>query len=588
MPGQSNPTALDGQTVNPPPRTQAEKVDYMMKHLECLDRHITQCEQAIEDQLEQHEIAIQEVSDHSQTVAHSHNQVADQVNHLFMTIDKMQKSWENWAEWTPVDQEQEEGHETQAPVQEESRPLIQQPVMDTQQPVLDHSSKSLLDVTPLHTPAPSVRDEHTPIVLPVATPIRVSTPECACSRLALPSLKGVTRIYVEDQTHFKVGRIIIICELFMAQMIAFGSLVLDRPWDRDYPAGASIREVASNDDVIVDARGRTIINGIAMDPSSSSSGDPNVRDLSQNRHLPPIPAEGGRNDSQSKSKLHTWLLQGMALRGKAHWKDCADYYERHKPVALDVFPKEDNIKHDQYTKAFGQIGQVPSTEGRLMTVVEQVVIFEQNILRTFKGLSPACEFYAKLLLHGMYHFLEQLRGLKTATEQATQTFATSQAEELFHPQLEALLVTWLSNKLPEVVRKRAHSRRSQPSARILLTEFYFTLFPQPDDQAKHLGNIARNPTSTSQNSTDVIINIETWRTSIQMLKDISGYIPMKEDIRSAFEKLIAPLAKHDETFSLTKTLCQREAYMAITTTDDDVYKVHHLHYGGNPQVAENL
>ena len=206
MPGQSNPTALDGQTVNPPPRTQAEKVDYMMKHLECLDRHITQYEQAIEDQLGQHEIAIQEVSDHSQTVADSHSQVVDQVNHLFTTVDKMQKSWENWAEWTPVDHEQEEGHETQAPVQEESGPLSQQSVMETQQPVLDHSSRTLLDVTPVHTPARSVRDDSAPIVLPIATPIRVSTPECACSRLALPSLKGVTRIYVEDQTHFKGGK----------------------------------------------------------------------------------------------------------------------------------------------------------------------------------------------------------------------------------------------------------------------------------------------------------------------------------------------------------------------------------------------
>ena len=492
----------------------------MMKHLECLDRHITQYEQSIEDQLEQHEIAIQEVSNYSQTVAHSHNQVADQVTHLFDTVDKMQKSWENWAEWTPVDQEQDEGQETQAPVQEESRPFSQQPVMETQQQVLDHSSRTLLDVTPVFTPAQSVRDDQASIVLPVATPIRVSTPECACSKLAIPSLKGVTRIYVEDQTHFKVGKIIIICELFMAQVIAFGSLVLDRPLDRDYPAGASIREVAPTDDVVVDARGRTIINGIAMDPSSSSSGDPNMRDHTHPRQMPPLPAEGGLNESQGESKLHTWLLQGMALRGKAHWKDCADYYERYKPVAADVFPKEDNIKHDQYTKAFGQIGQVPSTEGRLMTVVEQVVVFEQNILRTLKGLSPACEFYAKLLLHGMYQFLEQLRSLTTATEQATQTFATSQAEEMFHPQLEALLITWLSNKLPEVVRKRAHNRRPQPSARILLTEFYFTLFPQPDDQAKHLGNIARNPTSTSQNPTDVIINIETWRTSIQMLKDI--------------------------------------------------------------------
>ena len=62
------------------------------------------------------------------------------------------------------------------------------------------------------------------------------------------------------------------------------------------------------------------------------------------------------------------------------------------PTALEVYPKEDTIKYDQYTKAFNQIGPVPSTEGRLMTVVEQVVVFEQNLLRTLKGLSPACEF----------------------------------------------------------------------------------------------------------------------------------------------------------------------------------------------------
>ena len=96
---------------------------------------------------------------------------------------------------------------------------------------------------------------------------------------AFPSLKGMTRIYVDDQTHFKVGKIIIICELFMAQVVAFGSLVLDRPLDRDYPVGSPIREVTPTDDIVVDARGRTIINGLVMDPSSSSSGDNSVRDL---------------------------------------------------------------------------------------------------------------------------------------------------------------------------------------------------------------------------------------------------------------------------------------------------------------------
>ena len=144
--------------------------------------------------------------------------------------------------------------------------------------------------------------------------------------------KGVTRIYVDDQTHFKVGKIIIICELFMAQVIALGSLVLNRPLDRDYPAGSPIRELTPADDYVVDARGRTIINGVVMDPSSSSSSsqdNPNVRDILSNRQLPPRPSEGVLSELQNESKLYTWLLQGMALRGKAHWKEYADYCERH-------------------------------------------------------------------------------------------------------------------------------------------------------------------------------------------------------------------------------------------------------------------
>ena len=142
--GQSNPESRDGSTTTSSRQTQAEKIEYIMKHLECLDRHITQYEQAVDDQFEEHEITIKEVRDHSLTVAESHNQVADEVNQLFQTVHKMQQSWENWNEWTPVDQDQdqEEGQDLQLPVEEESWPENQQPVMETQQPVLDHSSRT--------------------------------------------------------------------------------------------------------------------------------------------------------------------------------------------------------------------------------------------------------------------------------------------------------------------------------------------------------------------------------------------------------------------------------------------------------------
>ena len=57
-----------------------------------------------------------------------------------------------------------------------------------------------------------------------------STPSYARSVLAFATLKGVRWIYVEDQTHLKVGRIIITCDLFMAYVIALGSLISTDPW----------------------------------------------------------------------------------------------------------------------------------------------------------------------------------------------------------------------------------------------------------------------------------------------------------------------------------------------------------------------
>ena len=232
---------------------------------------------------------------------------------------------------------------------------------------------------------------------------------------------------------------------------------------------------------------------------------------------------------EHESKLHAWLLQGVTKTGKTHWKECADYYRQYKPTITEVYATEDHIKYDQYTKAINHIGVVPDMQGRLLLVINQVRLFEQSLLRVMKGLSQACEFYAKLLLNGVYEFLERLRTLQTATEQVSQTFAEKQAEEVFHPKLEAHLVTWISAKLPDPVKTRAHNRRSQPSVRILLTEFYFTLLPHPSEQARHLGNLVKNPTSASSNPVEVITNIEQWRVSVQLYKE--GRCPFKKFLK---------------------------------------------------------
>ena len=65
-----------------------------------------------------------------------------------------------------VDQEQEEAYETQAPVREEPRLLSQQPCDGTPTTSVGLFIKNIA----------LQQDDHAPTVLPVATPVRVSTP----------------------------------------------------------------------------------------------------------------------------------------------------------------------------------------------------------------------------------------------------------------------------------------------------------------------------------------------------------------------------------------------------------------------------
>ena len=77
-------------------------------------------------------------------------------------------------------------------------------------------------------------------------------------------------LYVQDQTGFHIGRIVIIHDLLAAQIVAYG-FVIGRPVDRDYPIGSTVRELTPENDHRVDSQGRTFINGVAMDPGDFGS-----------------------------------------------------------------------------------------------------------------------------------------------------------------------------------------------------------------------------------------------------------------------------------------------------------------------------
>ena len=48
-------------------------------------------------------------------------------------------------------------------------------------------------------------------------------------------------------------------------------------------------------------------------------------------------------------------------------------------------------------------------------------------------------------------------------------------------------------------------------------------------------------------------------------------MPIQEDIKTAFEKLVGPVLKNVTGFDWKKTYCEQTAYLSITTTDDQVH-----------------
>ena len=122
-------------------------------------------------------------------------------------------------------------------------------------------------------------------------------------------------------------------------------------------------------------------------------------------------------------------------------------------------------------------------------------------------MPPSCALYAKLLFNGVCERLG-IREETSASGQADKQFNKTAEEDKFHPQLESHVVTWVTNILPSYVVTRAHNRKSEPSARIYLTEYYFSLFPQRGEQARRLGYFARNPTTVSASPTDVSVTLK--------------------------------------------------------------------------------
>ena len=342
----------------------------VVKQIENLNRYVTALEGKLVTRIEVCEGDVTMAGTQAVELATQYNEVSKNLSTVIQQVHKLRAEWDEWNGEEKTHQDQESPEEIFHDPAEQSTlfvPSVDQPMKQSM--LQDRGFRSLIDLSPIQphretpTPLPTLIDG-------VAGNQRNLSEGFPKTVLTMAALKGTRRLCVQDQTGFRIGRIVIIHDLFAAQIVAYGSIVIDRPVDRDYPIGSTVRELTPDDDHRVDSQGRTFINGVAMDPGDFGSNTLSLENQPESgRQLLPLPEDGMLVNLNNQSKLHAWLLQGMTKTGRTHWKECAEYYKQFRPTLEEVYPQEHCIKYDQYVKAINHIGAVPDIQGRLLDMV---------------------------------------------------------------------------------------------------------------------------------------------------------------------------------------------------------------------------
>ena len=101
----------------------------------------------------------------------------------------------------------------------------------------------------------------------------------------------------------------------------------------------------------------------------------------------------------------------------------------------------------------------------------------------------------------------------------------------------------------------------------MLTEYYFS-FPTPDVQAAQLSNYIRRPYNQATMASGVIQNLELWKVSIQIHREVAGLMLSLSHMRKAFFHLIQPVV-HDELFDFALKMAREANLDARAISEED-------------------
>ena len=422
--------------------------------------------------------------------------------------------------------------------------------------------------------------------------------------LTVMASKGDVEIEVTDPDGYPIGKFIVIQESLIYLVEGKGSLILERPLCRDFLAGTPVRPLNDMDQYRTDDDGEIYLHNPSQPHSHNEGqgystnshgqngnlgtpghieldglgGDPHLENgetmepdqvdrLPCGKPKPPIERAGVPVKDLT---LTTWLLRSHFQQVKEHWRQCHEYYITHQPTAAQL-DHDNRFKPTDIDKALEKLKFPPST-GSVLAVIQGIRDFEGQFVRAMKGISQACVLHAKLLLHGVYVDLEKLQSKKTATERQALVFDKANVEEQFMQTLESRVHAWLADHVPRDIQTKASNRTNTLSARMLIVEYYYTAIPGPDTIGMNMSKSIRVPTNTATTGVEVLANIESWKTSIQINHEVTRTMPSQQEIRVAFQRLISPLKVADDGFKFHQDLLVSQTFGTQKISDEDVLK----------------
>ena len=129
---------------------------------------------------------------------------------------------------------------------------------------------------------------------------------------------------------------------------------------------------------------------------------------------------------------------------------------------------------------------------------------------------------------------------------------------------------WLVDVVPKDIQTKASNRAHSLSARMLVVEYYYTAIPGPDTIGFAMSKSIRTPTNTATSGVEVLANIESWKTSIQINHEVTKTMPSQQEIRAAFQRLISPLKVADEGFKFHQDLLTSQVFGTQIVYDEEV------------------